>query len=127
MQMANWISKVVWGGVAVVVIVSRMCLAAAADNEKEKAFRVPPGERQLFLDDVGISKVDHLKRTMHQPAKKGAVIRPDRPWETALQTRSDCLANDLNLRQQSVNQNKYQEKSLLKGRRPNCPTEIACE
>ena len=56
-----------------------------ADNEK--VFRVPPGERQLFLDDVGISKVNNLKRTMHQPAKKGAVIRPDRPWETTLQTR----------------------------------------
>ena len=59
-----------------------------ADNEK--AFRVPPGERQLFLDDVGISKVDNLKRTMHQPTKKGAVIRPDRPWETTLQAR--CVA-----------------------------------
>ncbi len=53
----------------------------------EKVFRVPPGQRQLFLDDIGISKVNNLKRTMHQPAKKGAVIRPDRPWETTLQTR----------------------------------------
>jgi len=85
MQMANRISKVLWGCVAVVVIVSQMSVAAGADNEK--AFRVPPGERQLFLDDVGISKVDNLKRTMHQPVKKGAVIRPDRPWETTLQTR----------------------------------------
>ena len=25
---------------------------------------------------------------MHRPTKKGAVIRPDRPWETTLQTRS---------------------------------------
>ena len=57
-----------------------------ADNEK--AFRVPSGERQLFLDDVGILKIDNLKRTMHQPTKKGAVIRPDLPWETTLQTRS---------------------------------------
>ena len=63
-----------------------MSLAAAADNEQ--AFRVPPGERQLFLDDVGIEKIDNLERTMHQPAKKGAVIRPDHPWETTLQTRS---------------------------------------
>jgi len=35
------------------------------------------GERQLFLDDGGITSMDHLVRTMHQPAKKGAVIRPD--------------------------------------------------
>ena len=57
-----------------------------ADNEK--AFLVPSGERQLFLDDVGILKIDNLKRTMHQPTKKGAIIRPDLPWETTLQTRS---------------------------------------
>ncbi len=56
-------------------------------TDNEKVFRVQLGERQLFLDDVGISKITHLKRTMHQPVKKGAVIRPDRPWETTLQTR----------------------------------------
>ena len=86
MQMANWISKVLWGCGAVVVTVSQMSVAAAADNEQ--AFRVPPGERQLFLDDVGILKIDNLKSTLHQPTKKGAVIRPDLSWETALQTRS---------------------------------------
>ena len=41
------------------------------------SFQVPAGERQLFLDNVGIAKVENLERTMHQPAKKGAVIRPD--------------------------------------------------
>jgi hypothetical protein len=86
--MQIWTSKVLWGWVAVVVLVSQISVVAAANNEKEKAFCVPPGERQLFLDDVGILKVDHLKRTLHQPAKKGAVIRPDLPWETTLQTRS---------------------------------------
>ncbi|MBN1345112.1 MAG: hypothetical protein JXQ73_20625 [Phycisphaerae bacterium] len=30
----------------------------------------------MFLDDYGIAKIDNLRRTMHQPAKKGAVIRP---------------------------------------------------
>ncbi len=44
-------------------------------------------ERQLFLDDHGIAKIDGLQRTMHQPKKRGAVIEPDQPWETALQTR----------------------------------------
>ena len=35
------------------------------------------GERQLFLDASGIARMDDLVRTMHQPIKKGAVIRPD--------------------------------------------------
>ena len=39
-------------------------------------FQVPAGERQLFLDDVDIAKIENLQRTMHRPAKKGAVIRP---------------------------------------------------
>ena len=47
--------------------------AAAADAE----FMFPAGERQLFLDDAGIAEMKNLERTMHQPAKKGAVIRPD--------------------------------------------------
>ncbi len=41
------------------------------------AFVGPVGERQLFLDDVDIVDLQNLARTMHRPAKKGAVIRPD--------------------------------------------------
>ena len=37
------------------------------------------GERQLFLDDHGIAKIDGLQRTMHQPKKRGAVVTPDVP------------------------------------------------
>ena len=40
---------------------------------------VPVGERQLFLDDHGIAKIDGLQRTMHQPKKRGAVVKPDLP------------------------------------------------
>ena len=32
-------------------------------------------QRQLFLDDQGIASRDNLTKTMHQPEKKGAVIR----------------------------------------------------
>jgi hypothetical protein len=32
---------------------------------------------QLFLDEEGITEQRNLKKTMHQPLKKGAVIRPD--------------------------------------------------
>ena len=45
--------------------------------KKEAAYGVPSGVRQLFLDDCGIAKVENLTRTMHEPVKKGAVIRPD--------------------------------------------------
>ncbi len=57
--------------------------------EQGTSFAVPVGQRQLFLDDYGIASISGLLRTMHPPAKKGAVIRPnlDR-GETALQTRS---------------------------------------
>ena len=43
--------------------------------------------RQLFLDDFIIQETTGLNRTMHQPVKKGAVIRPDQPGENWLQTR----------------------------------------
>ena len=43
----------------------------------KKAFGFPLKQRQLFLDDCGIAEIRNLKRRMHQPAKKGAVIRPD--------------------------------------------------
>jgi len=59
-------------------------LPAAASEE---AFSVPLGQRQLFLDDVGIAGMEKLERTMHQPSKKGAVIRPS-GYESALQIRS---------------------------------------
>ena len=53
------------------------------------AFQVPAGERQLFLDDYLVAEINNLTHTMHQPDKKGAVIRPDwRMGEGCLQTRS---------------------------------------
>ena len=40
-------------------------------------FHLPLKQRPLFLDDHGIAKIENLERTLHQPAKKGAVIRVD--------------------------------------------------
>ena len=40
-------------------------------------FCIPKGQRQLFLDDCGVERIESLKRTLHQPDKKGAVIRAD--------------------------------------------------
>ena len=56
----------------------------------EKGLEVPLGQRQLFLDDYIVARVENLERTMHQPAKRGAVIRAnyiDDPDET-IQTRT---------------------------------------
>ena len=51
------------------------------------AFNVEPGQRQLFLDDVGVENIENLTRTLHRPIKKGAVLRPTPPQEILLQIR----------------------------------------
>ena len=54
---------------------------------RENEFYVIAGQRQLFLDDYGIERIEHLVRAMHQPDKKGAVIRPNfEKGETLQQT-----------------------------------------
>ena len=63
----------------------------ATDSKAESpVFSVPAGQRQLFLDDDGIAELEGLQRTMHQPRKLGAVIRPRYfdGKETSIQTRS---------------------------------------
>ena len=73
-------------GAACVSLLAWLALASPAAAGGAE-FEVPAGERQLFMDDLGIATTHKLIRTMHQPAKKGAVIRPDLPWELTLQTR----------------------------------------
>jgi len=43
-----------------------------------------PGCKQLFLDDFVVAETSGLCRTMHQPEKRGAVLRPDIPSDGAL-------------------------------------------
>jgi hypothetical protein len=79
--------------IAAIVVLLTSNAAIAANEEactREGAmFSVSRGERQLFLDDYGIARIENLKRTMHQPTKKGAVIRPDTGRnESLFQTRS---------------------------------------
>ena len=58
------------------------------DQRKDIVF-LKEGERQLFIDSFSIQEMRGLQQTMHQPVKKGAVIRPNWPaGETSLQTRS---------------------------------------
>lgn len=53
------------------------------------AFCIPRGQRQLFIDDHGVAQMEGLTRVLHQPSKKGAVIRPDfSKGERGVQTRS---------------------------------------
>jgi hypothetical protein len=51
------------------------------------SFEVPQGQRQLFIDDHGVASMENLTQTLHQPSKKGAVLRPAL-GEHAMQTRS---------------------------------------
>ncbi|MBI5093513.1 MAG: hypothetical protein HZB26_13860 [Candidatus Hydrogenedentes bacterium] len=78
-------------GIVAALLLSRPSVVVAEGNaggETGAEFRVSLGQRQLFLDDHGIAKVENLERAMHPPVKRGAVIRPSFPVETSLQTRS---------------------------------------
>lgn len=53
------------------------------------SFIRPQDHKQLFLDDGAIERMSGVKRTLHQPEKCGAVLRPDRSrGQIALQSRS---------------------------------------
>jgi hypothetical protein len=57
------------------------------------AFQVPTGQRQLFLDGLGIADLNGVEKTMHQPEKRGAVLKPDIPsdgFRLTLRGRSVC-------------------------------------
>ena len=53
----------------------------------DDSIEVPVGRRQLFLDDHGVAEIRDLERTLHQPEKRGAVIRAANPSHT-IQTRT---------------------------------------
>ncbi len=46
--------------------------------------QMTPGRKQLFLDDHIVQEISGLRRTMHQPVKRGAVLRPDIPSDGSL-------------------------------------------
>ena len=58
-------------------------------NLPESTVRLESSERQLFVDDFVIAETVGLRRTLHRPIKKGAVIRPNYPaGEHNVQTRA---------------------------------------
>lgn len=77
-------SAIACGLVTILSLFPGTISGARADSGE---FRPPPGERQLFLDDHGIARIENLHRTMHQPEKRGAVIRSPDPQKT-IQTRT---------------------------------------
>ena len=58
---------------------SAWVVAALAMLIPDGAIRVDPGRKQLFLDDYVLERVSNLQRTMHQPQKRGPVVKADRP------------------------------------------------
>jgi len=62
-------------------------LSAARLSGAEREWTIRKGVRELFLDDVGIERTDHLSRVVHQPKRHEAnpVLRPDTPWESRCQ------------------------------------------
>ena len=73
MHTDKWIKQVLC---LIVTGLLAMCSGGLLAAGSEEMFSVELGQRQLFLDDFGIARMVNLKRTMHQTAKKGAVIRP---------------------------------------------------
>ena len=78
--------------------VSIFCLAICAPSDSfatDAPFKVVAGQRQLFLDDAVIERIEKLARTMHQPTKRGAVLKPDIPSDGKLiQVRSAPMWDD---------------------------------
>lgn len=43
--------------------------------------RLRAGQKQLFLDNYVLARLENVNRKLHQPQKYGPVVRPDQPWE----------------------------------------------
>ena len=54
--------------------------ATARTAEKNEPLDID-SRRQLFLDDFMIDRMNGLTRTMHQPVKRGPVLKAEEPWE----------------------------------------------
>jgi hypothetical protein len=61
-------------------------------GEDAPQFEVQAGRRQLFLDELGVERLENLVATMHRPVKRGAVIRNADRGRT-LQTRTAPVWN----------------------------------
>jgi hypothetical protein len=51
----------------------------ASSSATADPIKMVPGQKQLFLDDSAVQELSGVTRAMHQPQKKGAVLKPDVP------------------------------------------------
>lgn len=58
-----------------------MFFMSAALAQSGEPIELKPGQRQLFLDDHIVERIEGLERTLHRPRKRGLVLKPDQPWE----------------------------------------------
>ena len=58
--------------------------SATSDGPPGAPIELHPARRELFLDDFLIQEMAGLTRTMHQPARHGAVVEPDAPSDGSL-------------------------------------------
>jgi len=69
---ANHLAGAVSAWLAVLLV-----LGVTATLTADDSIRLEPGRKQLFLDDHAVQAKKGLRRTMHEPEKRGAVFRPD--------------------------------------------------
>lgn len=69
------------------VLAALLWIGWAGTLAAEETRILPAGQRQLFLDDDAIAKIENVKRSLHQPEKRGGVIRSVNPSQT-IQTRT---------------------------------------
>jgi len=67
-----------------------------ADNNASDVPTPPIGQRQLFLDDACIERVERLQCVVNQPKKhsQNPVVRPDKPWESRCQVYGTALFDE---------------------------------
>jgi hypothetical protein len=60
------------------ILIFVLMFAAVAQSEEPIDIG---SRRQLFLDDHIVERIDGLTHTMHQPVKRGPVLKAEEPWE----------------------------------------------
>ena len=65
-------------------------------NLSNSPIELEKGQRQLFIDDYLIERIDGLRRVVNQPKKhpENPLIRPDMPWESRAQAFGAALFDD---------------------------------
>ena len=68
-------------------VVAASATSLVCAEEQAVSFRVVPGVRQLFLDDVDLERVEGLRRTVNPPRRhpENPLLKPDTAWERGCQ------------------------------------------